>query len=93
MKKAIVIVALALTAIALMGCPSVNIPMATGTASIEKVGQSGGTIILGLFGTADSGIYDAAKKAGITKVATVDTRVKMMLGPVLLTFETTVTGE
>jgi len=93
MKKVVVIVAIAFAAIALMGCPSVNIPHSVGDASIQKTGQSEGKIILGLFGDADASIATAARNAGITKVATVDIKVKGMLGPVVLTFTTTVTGE
>lgn len=94
MKKALVLVALALIAVAFMGCPSVNSPVAAGGATVgAKTGQSSGQIILGLFGSADAGMLTAAKNAGITKIATVDTQVKGMLGPVILTFTTTVTGE
>ena len=93
MKKAIVVVALAFAVIALMGCPSVNLPHSVGSASIEKTGQASGTIILGLFGDVDAGIATAAKNGGITKVATVDVRVKQMLGYFMVTYTTTVTGE
>jgi outer membrane lipoprotein SlyB len=92
MKKVFVIVALAFVAIALMGCPSVNKPFAVGSASIQKTGQSSGSIIFGLFGNVDAGIATAAKNGGITKVATVDHEVKTMLG-LVVTYTTTVTGE
>jgi len=93
MKKAILIVALALTVVALMGCPSVNIPMAAGGATVgAKTGTSSGNIILGLFGNADAGALAAAKAGGITKIATVDTQIKSLLG-IVVTFTTTVTGE
>jgi hypothetical protein len=93
MKKAMIIVALALTAIALMGCPSVNLPYAVGTASIAKTGEASGSIILGLFGDVDAGIAAAAANGGITKIATVDVRTKTMLGYFMITYTTTVTGE
>jgi len=94
MKKAILIVALAIVAIALMGCPSVNIPTAAAGAAVGvKTGQSSGKIILGLFGNADAGALAAAKAGGITKIATVDTKVQTLLGVLVVTFTTTVTGE
>ncbi|MDR0473935.1 MAG: TRL-like family protein [Treponema sp.] len=94
MKKAILIVALALTAIALMGCPSVNLPFAAGGATVgAKTGQAEGKIILGLFGDADVGALAAARAGGITKIATVDTKIKVFLGGLFVTFTTTVTGE
>ena len=94
MKKVIVIVALAFVAIALMGCPSVNLPQATGSATVgDKTGQASGNIILGLFGDVDAGMLTAAKNGGITKIATVDTKVKNILGGLVITYTTTVTGE
>ena len=94
MKKAIVIVALAFAVVALMGCPSVNLPMAAGGAAVgSKTGTSEGKIILGLIGTGDSGMLAAAKDGQITKISTVDTKVKGFLGPLVITFTTTVTGE
>jgi outer membrane lipoprotein SlyB len=93
MKKVIVIVALAFAAIALMGCPAVNLPHSVGSASIQKTGQAEGSIILGLFGDVDAGIATAAQNGGITKIASVDVRVKQMLGYLVVTYTTTVTGE
>ena len=93
MKKVIVIVALAFAMIALMGCPSLNIPHSVGDATIQKTGQASGSIILGLFGDVDAGIATAARNGGITKVATVDLKVKTLLGSLVVTFTTTVTGE
>jgi len=92
MKKAIVIVALMFAVVALMGCPSLNLPHSVGSASIQKTGQSSGSIILGLFGNVDAGIAAAAKNGGITKIASVDTEVKSVLG-FITTYTTTVTGE
>jgi hypothetical protein len=93
MKKAIVIVALAFAVVALMGCPAVNLPHSVGTASIQKTGQSEGKLILGLFGDVDAGIATAAKNGGITKIASVDSRVNVLLFGLVTTFTTTVTGE
>ena len=92
MKKAIVIVALAFLAVALMGCPSVNLPNNVGSASIVKTGTAEGSLFLGL-GNVDAGIATAAMNGGITKIATVDVRVKQMLGGLVVTYTTTVTGE
>ena len=91
MKKAIVIVAL--VAIVLMGCPSVNLPAAAGDGTIgPRTGQASGQLILGLFGDVDAGMITAAKNAGITKIGAVDVQVKSMLGFVK-TYTTTVTGQ
>jgi len=94
MKKVILIVALAFAMIALMGCPAVNLPKAAGGATVgARTGQSSGSIILFLFGDADAGMLTAAKNGGITKIATVDTKVKNTLGGLVVTYTTTVTGE
>ena len=93
MKKAIVIVALVFAVVALMGCPSVNFPHSVGSASIQKTGTAEGTIILGLFGDADVGIATAAQNGGITKIASVDVKTKTLLGYLVVTYTTTVTGE
>ena len=96
MKKAIVIVALAFAVVALMGCPTVNLPIAggVGTASIVKTGTAEGTIILGAFGNVDAGIATAAKNGGITRIASVDLEVGgLMLGGITRTYKLTVTGE
>jgi hypothetical protein len=93
MKKAIVIIALAFALVALMCCPSVNLPAAAGGATVgAKTGQASGSIILGLFGNVDAGMLAAAKNGGITKIATVDVDTKSILGFVT-TYTTTVTGE
>jgi len=94
MKKAILIVALAIVAIALMGCPSVNLPSAAAGATVgTKTGQSSGKIILGLFGNVDAGALAAANAGGIKKIATVDTKVDLLLMGLVTTITTTVTGE
>ena len=91
MKKAIVIVAIA--AILLMGCPTINRPVAAGDGTVgPRTGQSSGTIILGLFGNVDAGMITAAKNAGITKIGAVDLEVKSIFG-ILTTYTTTVTGD
>jgi len=94
MKKVIVIVALAFAMIALMGCPTVNLPAAAGGATVGvKTGTAEGSIILMLFGDVDASSLTAAKNGGITKIATVDVKVKQLLGGLVVTYTTTVTGE
>jgi len=102
MKKAIIIVALAFAVIALMGCPAVNKPALMGTGVVgSKIGQSSGSIILGLFGDVDAGVIAAAKAGGITKIGLVDVKVKTLMGfgfagfynALVVTYTTTVSGE
>jgi hypothetical protein len=77
-----------------VGCTSLNAPVAVTTNAIgAKVGQSSGSVYLGLFGAADYGVQKAAQNGGITRVATVDTQVKQFLGALVVTYTTTVTGE
>jgi hypothetical protein len=94
MRKVAFVAVLLVTALALMGCPSVTVPLQVTDNPIgSKTGTSGGTIILGLVGDANAGAGAAAQNAGITKIATVDTQVKLMVGFVMVTVTTTVTGE
>jgi len=94
MKKAVLIIALAIFAIALMGCPSINTPVAAGSATVGvKTGQSSGKLILGIFGNIDAGSLAAANAGGIKKIATVDTKYDTFLGGLVVTVTTTVTGE
>ena len=93
MKKAILIVACVIFAIAMIGCTTVNLPNNVGSASMSKTGQASGKIILGMFGNVQAGIADAAKAGGITKIASVDVQKKTLLGYIVVTYTTTVTGE
>ena len=94
MKKAIVVIALVFAVVALMGCPSVNFPAAAAGATVgAKTGQSSGQLILGIIGDVDAGMLAAAKNGGITKIATVDVKIKANFGPIFTIFTTTVTGE
>jgi uncharacterized lipoprotein NlpE involved in copper resistance len=91
MKKAVVIL-IAIVALILMGCPSVNKPLLLGDGIIgPKTGQSSGSLTLHVFGDVDAGMITAARNAGITKIGAVDFRVKS--GPFSVTYTTTVTGE
>jgi hypothetical protein len=92
MKKAIILIAI--VAVILMGCPSVNLPASGGDGTIgPKTGQASGSIILGAFGDVDAGMITAARNAGITKIGAVDVRVKTLLFYVVTTYTTTVTGQ
>ncbi|MDR2501339.1 MAG: TRL-like family protein [Treponema sp.] len=90
--KNIATVLITMGVIALMGCPTINRPVAaTGNPVGSKIGQSTGKIILG-FGDVDAGIKAAAEAGGITQISTVDFKTASMLGFVT-TYTTTVTGE
>lgn len=67
--------------------------MATANPVGNKVGEASAKYILGFihFGKADMGIATAAKNGGITKVATVDYRIKG--GLFSTTYTTIVSGE
>jgi hypothetical protein len=94
MKKVALIAILAVAALVMMGCPSINQPVAaTGNPIGSKTGQASGKIILGLFGNVDAGIVAAARAGGITRISTVDTEIKGLLGTLVITVTTTVTGE
>jgi hypothetical protein len=90
MKKAVVLIAIA--ALILMGCPSLNRPLLIGDGTVgPRTGQASGTIILHLFGDVDAGMITAAKNAGITKIGAVDFCVKG--GLFTTTYTTTVSGQ
>jgi hypothetical protein len=92
MKKAVVLIAI--VAIILMGCPSVNLPYLIGDGTVgPRTGQSSGKIILGIIGDVDAGMITAAKNAGITKIGAVDLRVSTFLMGVMVTITTTVSGQ
>jgi hypothetical protein len=92
MRKVVILIAV--VAIILMGCPSVNLPVSAGDGTIgPRTGQASGTLILGLFGDVDAGMITAAKNAGITQIGAVDLRINLFLGGITTTFTTTVTGQ
>jgi hypothetical protein len=93
MKKVGIIFTVLMLTIALMGCTTINVPALTGPASIEKIGIAEGTIYIGIFGVADFGIATAAANGGITRIATVDVQTERVLGWLIVTYRTTVTGE
>lgn len=102
MKKALIAVSLITAAAFLTGCAAPNrygvlfsdsahAMLATDNKIGSKVGESKITNILGIC-TGDASIATAAKNAGITKVATVDFKVKNYLC-VYSETTITVTGE
>ena len=93
MKKNLIkgISALAL-AVTMTSC-SITLPVnATSNTVGSKVGKAKGTVVLGFSFDEDASIRTAAKKAGITKISTVDIKYGNTLG-IIRTFETIVTGE
>jgi len=80
-------------ALMLASC-SITLPVsATSNAVGSKVGKSKGSCYLGAlcFGV-DASIQSAAKNGGISKISTVDYTQKNLLN-LIITHETTVTGE
>jgi hypothetical protein len=93
MKKFLVVATLVAGLVA-TGCASVNIPVAATSNPVgSKVGVAEGKIFLGAFGSVDAGAQAAAQNGGITQISTVDTRVSQLLGSLVITVTTTVTGE
>jgi len=92
-KKALVVVVLVL-ALVVMSCTTVNLPAQISDGTVgTRTGQASGTIILGLFGTADAGMITAARNGGITRIGAVDVQVTRVFGALMVTYTTTVTGE
>lgn len=58
----------------------------------SKVGESHSISVLGLVAIGDGGVQEAANKAGIKKISTVDTKTMSVLG-VFTKTTTVVTGE
>jgi hypothetical protein len=79
---------------AVMSSCSLTLPVAATSNPVgSKVGTATASGFLGiLFFGADASIQTAAKKAGITKISTVDIKSTSLLN-ILVTYETIVTGE
>jgi hypothetical protein len=94
MKRVLVFLAI-LVVLVITGCTFTAPLDVTNNTVGSKVGESSGSILLGGVFTknlvVDFSIQTAAKNAGITKVGTVDTKVKWAL--VTTTYTTIVTGE
>ena len=81
-KKIALLLALIVSASAFIGCTSVAPVCATSNELGEKVGTNTAGYLFGIIpitGT-DYGIADAARKAGITKISTVDLKTFNYLG-------------
>lgn len=78
----------------LMSSCALTLPVtATSNTVGQKVGRATATGYLGvLFFDQDASIKTAAKKAGITKISTVDIKETSLLG-LIVTYETIVTGQ
>lgn len=83
-----------LAAVAMLSSCALTLPVnATSNPVGNKVGTSKATGFLGvLFFNQDASIMSAAKNGGITRISTVDIKHTSLLG-LIVTYETTVTGE
>lgn len=93
MKK-LAVVMLALATLFLVGCTTVAPVTATSNELGSKVGEASGTYLFGVLPlgfTMDMGIQKAAQNGGITKISTVDLKVKS--GLFTTKISTVVTGE
>jgi len=81
-------------AVASLSSCALTVPVsATSNPLGSKVGTSTGSGFLGaLIFSPDTGIHQAAKNGGITKISTVDFKTTNVLG-ILQTYTCTVTGE
>jgi hypothetical protein len=92
LRKLVTLLAVALMVLSLGGCFTLDAPVdATSNPVGEKVGESSGSLILGI-GNVDSSIRQAAANGGISEISTVDFEIRNILG-VYQKFTTTVTGE
>jgi hypothetical protein len=72
---------------------SITLPVTATSNSVgSKVGKSSATVVLGFAFNEDASIRTAAKQGGISKISTVDIKVKNILG-LVVTYETIITGE
>lgn len=93
MKKVRNVLMLVAAGALMASCSYTRPSMVTPNSIGSKVGKSSGTCYFHIlcFGV-DFGLQSAAKNGGINKVATVDYTQKNVLG-IIITHETTVTGE
>lgn len=84
----------AIAFVAFLTSCSLTLPVsATSNPVGSKVGTAKATgYLMVLFFNQDASIQKAAKSAGITKISTVDIKTTSILG-IVVTYETTVTGE
>ncbi|WP_299101680.1 TRL-like family protein [uncultured Winogradskyella sp.] len=82
----------AFAALSLTAC-SITMPVTATSNSVgSKVGKSSATVVLGFAFDEDASIKTAAKQGGISKISTVDIKIKNVLG-LIVTYETIITGE
>ena len=101
MKRFVSAIVLFLVLVSLVACTTVSPGSGFGTndvisgASMEKTGEASGTFLFGMIplaSSADISMKTAAQNAGITKIATVDTKYFSILG-IIVVRTTIVTGE
>lgn len=94
MKRILKVLVLLVIMASLFSCASLNVPVAaTSNAVGPYVGQSRGTIWLGLIGNVDAGIQAAAQNGRITEISTVDFEQKIILFGLGMRYTCTVTGK
>lgn len=94
MKNVLKVAGVLFLATALFSCASLNMPVAATSNPVGTlVGQSTGTIWLGMIGNADASIKEAAQNGGITEISTVDFEYKMVVLGLGSKFTCTVTGK
>lgn len=92
MKKTILVLLAVLAVLAVVGCTTTVPYDVTNNSVGSKVGEASASVYIWTFsGDFDYSLQTAAKNAGISKIATVDLRVKNFL--VGKTYTTIVTGE
>ncbi len=94
MKNVLKAVVLLVFLLALVSCASLNVPVsATANERGPLVGQSSGTIWLGIIGDVDAGIQAAAQDGKILNISTVDFEYKMVALGLGRQYTCTVTGK
>ena len=93
MKKLKVLFAAIVIGVLFTAC-SLTVPVSATSNEIgSKVGRATTTQVLGFFPDGgNAGIKTAAENGNITNVATVDFKESMILGPMVMRYETIVTG-
>ena len=94
MKKQVFGFLVGLAVLVLAGCESTTPILVNSNTAGTKVGEATGSWMFNgmIGGNVDVSLQTAAKNGGITKIATVDVRVKDVLG-FMQTYTTVVTGE
>ncbi len=94
MKTVLKVLVLMVVLGALFSCASLNVPVAaTSNEMGVLVGQSSGIIWLGIIGSVDAGIKEAAQDGKILHISTVDFEYKQIFLGLGTKFTCTVTGK